>query len=188
MKNQDNVTLEFPDKNPGQRLRELILYVADRLEDDKDFGRVKLAKILYFADFTSYRLYREPITGSAYIRWDYGPVPERFLAILEEMEASRLIAVKEQPIIDHTQKRVIALRPADVSLFSGRDIQIVEDVIRRFEGKTGRDLSQMSHGMAWRLTAPNERIPYEASILSDEPLTEADIERARELAREYGLG
>jgi hypothetical protein len=72
-------------------------------------------------------------------------------------------------------------------MFSGRDIQIIEDMIREFEGKNARELSEISHGIAWKVTPKDEKIPYEYSELSDEPVTEADIEWAKELAREYGL-
>lgn len=187
MESFDDLTFEFPEKDPKLRLRELILYIAERFQDAKYFGKVKLAKILYFSDMASYSMYGEPITGSAYLRWRLGPVPKGLDNILSEMEQGKLIAIQERRIVDYSQKRVIPLRPADVSIFSGRDIQILEDTIRELEGLTASDTSEKSHGIAWRITSPDEEIPYEASILSDRPLTQADIERAAELARLHGL-
>ena len=187
MTNKKNVTLEFPDMQPGQRLQELILYIADRLQGDDTFGKVKLAKILYFVDVTAYRMRKKPVTGSAYIRLPHGPVPQHFFEIIDEMVSSQYIVIIEQPYFGHNQKRVISLKNADVSQFSGQDIQIVEGIIRQFEGRNATDLSQLSHGIAWKITKPNEKIPYEASLLSDEPLTQPEIDHAMKLAREYGL-
>jgi uncharacterized phage-associated protein len=184
---KENITFEFPAMQPGQRLQELILYIADRLQGDDTFGKVKLAKVLYFADFASYRMYKQPVTGSAYIRWQYGPVPQNYLDILDEMETNGYIAIKKKLHYRHEQTRIIALRNADLTMFSGRDIQLVEDLIRDFAGKNATELSQLSHGIAWKLPKPDEKIPYETSLLSDEPLTQSEIDHAMQLAREYGL-
>lgn len=181
------LTLDFPEMNPAERIQELVLYIADRSQGDNTFGRTKLAKILYFADFASYRKYKQPITGSAYVRWQYGPVPEHFLDILDEMESSRQIVTIEADYFEHEQKRVTPIRKADVSMFSGRDIQIIEDVIRRFWNRSAKEISEESHGIAWKSTAPDQKIPYEYSQIDDSPLTQAELDHAMQLAKAYGV-
>ena len=47
------------------KLRELILYVAERCENDPDFGALKLNKILFNADFIAYALTGKAITGAS---------------------------------------------------------------------------------------------------------------------------
>lgn len=181
------VTLEFPEMQPQQRLQELILYIAERLQGDELFGRVKLAKILYVADHESYLQYGKPITGAAYIKMQHGPVPEDFHAILEELESNRQIVTRETIYFGHLQKRIIPMREANLTIFSGRDIQMVEKILRQIEGKTASELSELSHGLAWQIIAPNAQIPYEAALLSDEPLTDDEIAHALALAQEYGI-
>lgn len=188
MDKNSKFTLEFPQMHPEKRLQELIIYIAERAEGDETFGRVKLAKILFFADFTSYQLYNQPVTGTAYIHWQKGPVPEGFLDILDEMEANGHIITRAEPYYQYEQKRVVARRKADVTMFSGRDIQLVEDLIRLYWGKSAAEIADSSHGVAWNLVAQNEKIPYQASLLSDEPLTEKELEIAMQIARENGLG
>jgi hypothetical protein len=187
MSDQMSDTLDFPHMQPEKRLQELILYVANRLQGDLAFGRVKLAKILYCADFTSYRLHHMPVTGSAYVRWEHGPVPQNFLDILDEMESARHIVTKTEMYHNHQQKRVIALREPDLTLFSGRDIKLVDDIIEQLSDKNASELSHLSHGVAWGLVGPSMKIPYEASLLSDEALTKAETDYALQLAREYNL-
>ena len=143
-------TYEFPEMQPQQRLQELILYIADRLQGDPAFGKVKLAKILYFIDFTSYRLYKKPVTGAAYIRLPHGPVPQPYFDILDEMQANGYIAIREEAVFDYNQQRIMAIRRADVKLFSGRDIQLVEDVIRHLRGKTP------SNSVNYRMELPGD--------------------------------
>ena len=86
-----NVTYEFPNLEPHSRLWELILHIARCSEGDSTFGKVKLAKILYYADFASYRDYGQPVTGASYKKLQFGPVPSDFLDILDEMLESRKI-------------------------------------------------------------------------------------------------
>jgi hypothetical protein len=169
------------------KLEEIILYVADRLEHDLNFGRTKLAKVLYHADFLSYRLYQEPITGWDYVKWQFGPVPNDYLAILNSMEEERRIATKETSVINHVQKRIIALHPANLKLITGRDLQLIERVIGELEGKTAGNLSHESHGVAYNLVELNKVIPYESSLFSDEELTDEEVKVAERLARELDL-
>ena len=44
MTGSEKFTYEFPEMSPRERLRELILYIAEKLKDDPNFGRTKLAK------------------------------------------------------------------------------------------------------------------------------------------------
>lgn len=50
----------------SRRLKELMLYVSERLFDDPSFGAVKLNKVLYFSDLIAYSSLGHPITGATY--------------------------------------------------------------------------------------------------------------------------
>lgn len=186
--NTRSVQFEFPDMRPHERLWELVIYIAKISEGDKKFGKVKLAKILYFADFESYKRYGKPITGSRYIRWDLGPVPDDYNGLLDEMIARRDIAIRmeQHPHSEHTWMRVMALREANLAHFSGTDIALVRDIIEWLKGKSAKTISQLSHRMAWENAARNEPIPYQASLLSDEPINQDDLDTIQELAAIYG--
>jgi hypothetical protein len=184
------VTYEFPQFQPHDRLWELILHIAQFSEGDPTFGKVKLAKILYYTDFTSYRDYGQPVTGSAYRKMQRGPVPTHFLDILDEMAAGREIYIRKEkafPTAVYEYERVMAVREANLVNFTGRDIMLVNELISRFWNKSAAEISDESHGIAWKLVGDNEPIPYEASLLSDEPLTEAETEWAIKVAQEYDL-
>ena len=66
------------------------------------------------------------------------------------------------------------------------DIPICDQVIESVRGKTGVQVTEESHGKGWELVAYKESIPYEATFLSDEPITEHDMLRTLELATELG--
>lgn len=179
-----NFLTEIPDGE--DRLRELILYIAGRCDRDSRFGATKLNKILLFADFFAYFRRRRPITGVEYIRLPNGPAPRRMKPVTDDMAARGEIAVRVVQDGKFQQKRIVPLRPPNLGLFSADDIAIVDEMIQNLWGRTATAVSELSHGIAWRVAGDRAPIPYEAVFLSDEPLTEYDIARTHELAQRYG--
>lgn len=169
-----------------QRLKELILYIADKCMDDPTFGAIKLNKILYFTDFWSYWSNGKPITGVGYKRLERGPAPDRMIPIRNQMQKDNEIVLKKKKVYgDKEQHRVVSLREANISLFSANEISLVDEVIHRFWGIKAEAISDFSHGVEWKILQNNKLIPYQASLLSEEGVTESDVIRARELINEY---
>lgn len=185
MRGPKEFTYEFPAMAPRERLKELILYIAKKLKGDPNFGRTKLAKIIYFSDMDSFRLHRRPVTGSAWIRMPYGPLPENYLPILDELKAEGRIVESEREYFDYTQKRIEALSETTAGLFDETELGVVDGVIQKFADWNAVGLSERSHGVAWRLTKEGQYIPYEYALYSDEPLTEEELRHAQHLALKY---
>lgn len=180
-------TMSFPDIDGEARLRELILYVASRCQNDPKFGAIKLNKILWWADFAAYGQRGRPITGVEYMRLPQGPVPRRLVPVREAMQADGDLGVAVvQTYGGYEQKRPVALRRANLDLFSAGDIAIVDHVIDALRHKTARGASSQSHGKAWEIASDRDSIPYEAVFLSDDPINRSDVARTRELARVRG--
>lgn len=173
--------------DPDQRLRELVLYVADKSYDDAGFGATKLNKVLFFADFESYARFGKSITGADYISLPNGPVPRRLIPIRKQMVQDHEIAIRRVSFYDKEQHRVIPLRDSNLDIFAARDIAMVDAVVDRYWGKTAREMSDLSHDRVWRIAGTTgSAIPLEAVFISDEQLTDYDIQRSRELAAEHG--
>ena len=182
----NSLTYSNRECGPDGRLRELIVYIAERSIDDPRFGALKLNKILYFADFRSFARYGRPITGAAYMRLAEGPVPIRMFPIRKEMLDSHEIALVKTPYHGYDQHRVVPLREPNLDCFRAQDIAIVNDVITWLWNRTGTEASKLSHGRAWRIVSDKQPIPYEAAFISDDGLTDYDIARSRELIHEHG--
>lgn len=170
----------------NQRSKELILYVCERSANDPKFGATKLNKILYFADFLAYAQIGAPITGMEYQKLPNGPAPRRFVPIRDEMVKNRELAVQPVKLVTgRTQERPVNLRPSDLSMFTPQQVSLVDAVIEALRDATAEEVSELSHRMVgWKIVGQNETIPYETIFVSDEPLTEADIERGKELAKQ----
>ena len=155
------------------KLQELILYIADRCEDEEEFGSTKLNKILFFADFTAYARTGHAITGEQYQKLEHGPAPRRLLPAIDALKRENALAEKTRGYYGYPQRWYVALRDPDLTQFTAEDIAIVDEVVDRLRGKTGADVSHLSHTfVGWRAAKMNEDIPYETAWISSAPLSE----------------
>lgn len=183
------LTFEVPDMHPQARLRELIIYIAEICQTDSRFGKTKLVKLLYLSDFTSFREFGKPVTGHKYVKLQNGPFPDHLDQLLKDMVNTGEIAIQEVPYSGyaHPQQRVIPLRRAVLEDFSAEDIATVDEQIREHWDRHGTAVAEITHGIVWENAEIGEAIPYEGSIISDEELTQADIEHISELIQRYGV-
>jgi hypothetical protein len=165
------------------KFKELILYVADKCEDDPNYGAIKLNKIMFYSDFLAYLQFNKPITGAEYIALEHGPAPKMLAPIREQMQADNEIAIRERERFGKTQVRVVPLREPDLSQFEAREVALVDEVISVFCGANASLLSEYSHlERGWQVAEYKETIPYQTAFLSASDMTPTDVKRARELA------
>jgi hypothetical protein len=156
-----------------RKLQELVMLVAERSQEDRNFGMTKLNKILFFADFTAYQRTGRSITGAKYQHLDQGPCPQQLVPALRGLGSS-LREVREDTYAG-TMRRLVPTRPADASLFSGAEVALVDEVMRILMPLNNREASQLSHEtMAWRLTEDRQEVPYATAVISPEAPNASD--------------
>jgi Protein of unknown function (DUF4065) len=166
-----------------RRFSELMLYVASRMADESSFGATMLNKVLCFSDFLHYARYGDSITGAEYMRLPYGPAPRPLKRVQNDLIGSGQAACQEQTVGAYVQKRLVPLRDPDLSLFSGTEIAMVDQIITQLRGRSAVSVSDLSHGMlGWQVAPEHETIPYESIFLYAGPVTESDEKKAREIA------
>jgi uncharacterized phage-associated protein len=172
--------LTFGDDNSETRarLRELILYISEKSRHDIKFSATKLNKILYYSDFVSFKTYGQPVTGAQYMRLEYGPVPTHLKPLRQEMVEQGDIVIEKREYWTRTQDVVKPLRRANITIFSAQEIALVDGIIDELWEFDANEVSARSHKRAWKVTNYRDAIPYEAIFLSDEPLSEDDMEWA----------
>ena len=152
-----------------RKFKELILYLATQCQDDIFWGATKLNKQLFFSDFLAYRKFGKPITAADYMALAFGPAPRRLVPIRADMiedEDCRLEAWAHQ-------ERIVALRDPDLTLFSERELSLVNEVIEALRDTTTDEVSDLSHRFAGWLAAVREgeaigrhvSIPYSAALV-----------------------
>ncbi len=172
----------------AEKFKELIVYIAERCQDDPTFGAVKLNKILYYSDFDAYRLLGLPISGATYRKLSEGPAPKELLAAKDELVTQGRVILKEKSYFNRTQKRLTLGRGelANPEAFSPDERSVIDEVIQFFWGKSAREVSDYSHREpGWLAAQEREPIPYETAWLSSEPIDQETEEYAVEIAKQY---
>ncbi len=174
-----------------QKFRELVLYIAQKCMNHQKYGITKTNKILFFSDFIAFAKLGKSITGADYFKLPKGPAPRQMKPILAEMTAHGELALAPQRVFTHTQQRPTALREPDLSLFSGEEIAIVDQVIELLKDKYAEEVSDLSHYyLGWQLVEDRETIPYGSvywRVTKKEDITERDIRIGDEIAKQYNL-
>ena len=175
---------------PGDdRLGEAILYVAERLTDDPaGRGAVKLNKILWWADFESFRERGRSVTGAVYQKLAEGPAPVRLLPTRKRLVKSGAVEMTERHTGARSPEKVLQALREPEPVFDDGDVRYLKRALKKFHGMTGKECSDFSHraSAGWQTVKIKEVIPYETSLVSTRPLTEAELAWARLVAVEAG--
>lgn len=165
----------LPQQYDPAKLRELIVYVSLESLGDRHFGKTKLNKILFFSDFTAYRETGRSISGAVYQHLAQGPGPHQLLPVLNTMTED--VTEFAEPVGSVVQKRLVPLRAADLSAFTGPEIAIVNSVLDDLAPLTNKQVSDVSHEtIAWRITQNGQEIPYGTALLSGDEPTHEDLD------------
>ena len=171
-----------------QRFEVLILYIAHRRRDDVRFGRTKMAKVLFYSDFSVYQDQGVPLTGATYIRMPFGPFPKA-LDDAEEALGDRGLATLEYDVSgEYDEKRIIVEDKPDMSAFEDWQIFTVDAWIEQVASETATGISEISHHHpGWILAGKiGVEIPYETAILPQGRPSILEATDAEEVARERG--
>jgi transcriptional regulator with XRE-family HTH domain len=159
---QNKERISVPAKNV-EKFKNALLYITQKIGALPNVGQTVLYKILYFCDFDYYEKYEEQLIGATYIKNHFGPTPREFSAIVKEMIKEEKIEEITTKFFDKDQKKYIPVISPDLSVFSGRELQHIDEEIARLGHKTAKELSDFSHqDVPWISTEIGKNIPYEA--------------------------
>jgi Protein of unknown function (DUF4065) len=183
----DSLTFKVPLERALQRLRELIVYISEKSEHDQYYGATKLNKILYHSDFRAFERFGVPLTGAAYFRLPKGPAPRLMIPVRNKLISEGAIRLDKIGLgYGLEQHRIVALRRPVLEHFTSDEIALVDEVIKELWPQTATEVSDASHDVRWRTLEHLDPIPYEFAFLSDDQITQEEIERTRELADKFG--
>jgi hypothetical protein len=172
-----------------RKMKELILYLASKSEEDPRFSSTKLNKLLFYCDFEAYRQLGHSITGHSYQKLPFGPAPKAVLPILSQMQRDGDCDEVRKDYFGKEQRRVKANRPSQTALFSEEELQLADQILKDLWESSASEVSERSHGfIGWQAAAINEVIPYETVFVGDPstPVEEDEIEFCRQLERDAG--
>jgi hypothetical protein len=169
------------------KLKELVVYIANESKDDPAFGKTKLLKLLAYADFAAYKRLGRPITGASYIKLEHGPTSREAPSALNLLRTVGRITTINEDVFDYSQSRIVALAPADESVFEPGELALVDEVIEAFRALNNSQMAAVSHRdfVGWQIAEERGEIPYSTVYLAPpEPLEEDELAHVQVLLRE----
>ena len=169
----------------NEKLAQLLLYVAQKVQGDPRAGKTKLHKILFFSDFEAYRRTGKSVSGEHYVKYDQGP----FLKPLDSTvsKLSNRGQASWAPPNQWNETRLVPRGEIDVSLLTDQDRQIVDATVRRFWGLSASAVSNLSHRLfGWQTTPNGQEISYDSAYVGDpRPLSSTETAWALDLIGRY---
>ena len=161
-------SINLTEQEDGQAIKKyknMLLYILScGADNDGKITKTKLAKLLYLVDFAWFYNYSEPMSGMKYRRLQYGPVPDQYFRVLEELVSDDQIKIAEKDA-----KMISAIETIPPSnLLSKKEISLIEKVCKKWQNKNTQEIVDFTHNqLPWQLCKENELIPYELIIQED---------------------
>ncbi len=76
------------------------------------------------------------------------------------------IKIFSRRVYEHSSQRLFPLEAPTFDFLSARDVSVVDGWIQFFWNMTAKQVSEYSHGKAWKIAGELELIPYEAVFIS----------------------
>ena len=145
-----------------EKLENMILYLAKHLDG---VLKTKLNKLLWYCDFLHFKETSVSITGAQYMHYQYGPVPKHYELVTGIMESEGLLDKNEVGF--NTEEGIVgeqftALVEPDRSMFSEKEVGVMDFVIDTFRTYTATRVTNQSHQeTAYRKSGDRNVISYE---------------------------
>lgn len=151
-----------PKVNP-EKLREVLLYILDKIGAKPNVGETVLYKLLYFIDFDYYEKTGHSITGLTYIRNHYGPTPKKssFDSVVEGMKNNGELEIVETKFFKNTQKKYLPTTSTTLKHLSAHQLEHINDELERLGDKKAAELTELSHyDTPWVVAKQGKPISY----------------------------
>lgn len=142
--------------------RRFVNAAAYLVERCPEVTKMKLSKLLYFADKQHLLSYGKPIIGDRYVKMEFGPVPSSGYDLMKHDERA---LVEDQALFDHhlhVDGNEISLKvKANLRALSETDKEALDSVISTYGDLTPAQLSKLSHREpAWVNAEMNADMDY----------------------------
>lgn len=124
--------------------------------------KTKFLKLLFYADFLSFKRYDNSITGTVYAHLPHGPVPDRFQTLVDFMERKGYLTISVQQFDDCEGEILSAKATTDTDCFSKEELNVMDNVVDKFKDFKSWQMREYSHKeAAYTRTESTEKISYE---------------------------
>lgn len=153
---QDMERGELPDY---EKYKQMILAF---LRSNKDITKTKLAKLLYFADFSWYYSHLKSMSGMQYRKIQYGPVSDTYFRLIDEMTTNGEISIEQT---EGGAMRISETRGGakiTLSKMSADEMRLIHKIDTKWKGKKTAEIVKFSHQqMPYMFAEDNDLVSYD---------------------------
>lgn len=162
------VAQEIPDY---EKYEQMIIEVVDRYyrETGKSLPKTFLAKLLYLTDFSWFYSELKPMSGMKYRKIEYGPVPDQFFRVYEEMAESGKLSVEQSDKGAYWTTLTRAGQADRRTRLSEEEREAIGKVVHKWKDSNTREIVAFTHSqLPYQVSRLEQFIPYEL-ITQEEP-------------------
>lgn len=154
-------------KAQPEKIREVLLYILNKIGAKPNVGETVLYKLLYFIDFDYFEQHGQSLTGLSYVRNHFGPTPkaQTFKGVIEAMQRAEQLEVVETKYFNHWQRKYLPVVPSTLHHLTAQEIKHIDDELARLGDKSAAELTDLSHqDTPWIVTKENQPIDYQFAM------------------------
>lgn len=153
---------EIDPKVKPDKLRQVLLYITNKVGSKPNVGETVLYKLLYFIDMDYYEKHGKSITGLTYIHNTYGPSPvSDFRAVVEDMKKHSELEVVETKYFKNTQKKYLPRITPNLEGLKASEIKHIDETLARLADKNASELTDLAHkDTPWIVAKKGKPIDY----------------------------
>lgn len=142
----------------SKKLDNTILYLASNVR----FSCLKkIAKLLYFIDFTNYEARSKSLTGLKYQKYTYGPMPVDYYSLLRNMKKRGLIEFKTEKHAGGKSKNIIPKKKQNLKVFSKDEQDLLISFAEKYKNSTAGELELIAKAEPpYVMVDHKDEIPY----------------------------
>ena len=133
--------------------------------------KTKLAKLLYLADFAWYYDHLESMSGMQYKKFQFGPVPDTFFRVIDEMVVTGKINIEQKK---EGENDVFLITESEsnknerITTISAEEQKLMEKIANKWKDKRTNEIVNFTHNqLPYTICRDNEIIPYELITQED---------------------
>lgn len=134
-------------------------------DPDGKITKTKLAKLVYFSDFTWYFHNGRSMTNAMYRSIPKGPVADDYFRAIDELYEKQAIVIEPK---GHALM-ISAVETIESSSLSPEEQSLVKKICEKWKGRSTEDIVEFTHNQnPWKSSASGTMIPYEAILTESE--------------------
>ncbi len=141
-----NTSYIVMDTKTKAKYQNAILYFAKNLTPYQ-LGKTKLAKLLYYLDFISYRDKGKQVTGTLYYKQEYGPLAKDLSEMIGDLVAEKKLKVDQVAIHNNEKQKdqIRTLKDPDEKVFDEYEQTLLRKLINKYADVSTEVMVAKSH-------------------------------------------